>query len=122
MLTRAISGVVLVGMLAVGGMKPAHAQFAVIDVASLAQLVQQVSTLQQQVATARSQLSQAQSEYAAITGNRGMQLLLSGTQRNYLPTNWPQVSQVMSGSSGSYPALAGQGTTLVEANAVLSPP
>ena len=37
-----------------------------------------------------------------------MQLLLSGTVRNYLPTDWTQVSQVLSGSSGSFPALAGE--------------
>jgi type IV secretion system protein VirB5 len=118
---KAFVGSVLVGLLAVAVIKPVHAQFAVIDVASLAQLVQEVSTLEQQVATAKSQLSQAQSAYAAITGNRGMQLLLSGTQRNYLPTNWTQVSQVMSGSSGSYPALARSTSSLVSTNAVLTP-
>jgi type IV secretion system protein VirB5 len=121
MLTKAILGMVLTVLLAVGVPKPAHAQFAVIDVASLAQLVQEYETLQQQLSTAENQLNQARSAYAAITGNRGMQLLLSGTQRNYLPTNWTQLSQVMSGRSGSYPALASNVSTLVSANAVLTP-
>jgi type IV secretion system protein VirB5 len=121
MLNRAIFGVFLAVWLAVGVPKPAHAQFAVIDVASLTQLIQEYETLQQQVATARSQLTQAQNEYAAITGNRGMQLLLSGTNRNYLPANWTQLSQVMGGSSASYPALAGEVSALVAANAVLTP-
>jgi type IV secretion system protein VirB5 len=121
MLNRAIFGVLLVGVLTVGVSRPAHAQFAVIDVASLGQLVNEVQQLEQQVATARSQLAQAQSEYAAITGSRGMQLLLSGTVRNYLPTSWADLSQVMSGSSGSFPALAGQVTALLAANAVLTP-
>jgi type IV secretion system protein VirB5 len=121
MLTRAIVGVVLAGLLAVGIPPPAHAQFPVIDVASLTQLIQEYETLQQQLSTAESQLSQARSEYAAITGNRGMQTLLAGTNRNYLPTNWSQLSQVMNGSPGGYPALATQVTTLVNANAVLSP-
>ena len=121
MLTRAIVGFILAGLITVGIPKPAHAQFAVIDVASIVQLVQEVQQLEQQVATARSQLAQAQSEYAAITGNRGMQLLLSGTNRNYLPTNWTQLSQVMGGSSASYPALAGEVSALVAANAVLTP-
>ena len=88
-------------ILAFGAPKPAHAQFAVIDVASIAQLIQEVQQLEQQVATAKSQLTQAQSEYAAITGNRGMQNLLSGTNRNYLPTDWTQLAQVMTGSSAS---------------------
>jgi type IV secretion system protein VirB5 len=112
---------VLAGLLAVGVPKPAHAQFAVIDVASIAQLVQEVKELEQQVATAKSQLAQAQSEYAAITGGRGMQLLLSGTLRNYLPSNWAQLSQVLSGGSASFPALASELTALVGANAVLTP-
>jgi len=118
---KTLISALFVGFLCFGAIRPAHAQFAVIDIASIVQLVQEVQLLEQQVATARSQLSQAQAEYAAITGNRGMQNLLSGTNRNYLPTDWPQLQQVMSGSSGSYPALAGQVTTLVNSNAVLSP-
>jgi type IV secretion system protein VirB5 len=121
MRTKAIFAVLLMGLLAFGGPKAAHAQFAVIDVASLAQLIQEYETLQQQLSTAENQLNQARSAYAAITGNRGMQLLLSGTQRNYLPTNWTQLSQVMSGRSGSYPALASNVSSLVSANAVLTP-
>jgi len=121
MFSKVVSGFVLVGLLALGGARPAHAQFAVIDVASLTQLIQEYETLQQQLSTAQSQLSQAQSEYAAITGSRGMQNLLSGTPRNYLPMNWAQVSQVLSGSSGSYPALAASIASLVNANAVLTP-
>ena len=121
MSSKTLISVLFAGFLCFGAIRPAHAQFAVIDIASIVQLVQEVQQLEQQVATAKSQLSQAQAEYAAITGNRGMQNLLSGTNRNYLPTDWPQLLQVMSGSSGSYPALAGQVTTLVNSNAVLSP-
>ena len=56
---------------------PAHAQFAVIDVASLTQLVSQVQTLEQQLATARGQLTQAQASYQSMTGSRGMEQLLA---------------------------------------------
>lgn len=111
----------LIGFFGVGAVRPAAAQFAVIDVASIVQLVQQVQELQQQVATARSQLSQAQSEFASITGSRGMQLLLSGTVRNYLPTDAASLAQVLSGSSGTYPALAASVSSLVTSNAVLTP-
>ncbi|MBV9345417.1 MAG: type IV secretion system family protein, partial [Gammaproteobacteria bacterium] len=48
----------------------------------------EVQTLEEQVATARNQLGQAQAEFAAITGDRGMQSLLGGTPRNYLPADW----------------------------------
>jgi type IV secretion system protein VirB5 len=121
MFSKIVTGFVLVGLLALGGTRPAHAQFAVIDVASLAQLIQQYSTLQQELTTAENQLNQARSAYAAITGSRGMQNLLSGTNRNYLPTNWSQVSQVMSGSSGAYPGLASNVTSIQNSNAVLTP-
>ena len=66
----------------------AHAQFAVIDIASVTQLLAEVQTLTQQLQTARSQLSQSQAEFQSITGNRGMEQLLAGTPRNYLPANW----------------------------------
>jgi type IV secretion system protein VirB5 len=121
MLPRTTLTFCLLALLAFGGVRPAHAQFAVIDVASIAQLVQEVQQLEQQVATAKSQLAQAQSEYAAMTGPRGMEQLLSGTLRNYLPTDWAQVSQVLSGSSGSFPSLAGEVLNLVTSNAVLTP-
>jgi type IV secretion system protein VirB5 len=121
MLPRMTLSLYLLALLAFSGARPAHAQFAVIDVASIMQLVQQVQQLEQQVATARSQLAQAQSEYAAITGTRGMQQLLSGTVRNYLPADWTQVSQVMGGASGSFPTLAGDIRTLMTSNAVLTP-
>jgi type IV secretion system protein VirB5 len=121
MFPKAILGVFLAGVLPLSAPRPAHAQVPVIDVASIVQSVQQVLQLEQQVATAKSQLTQAQSEYAAMTGSRGMQNLLSGTNRNYLPTDWTQVSQVLSGSSGSYPALATNVSALMRANAVLTP-
>jgi type IV secretion system protein VirB5 len=120
--SRAILSVFLTGFMALGAIRPAHAQFAVIDVASIVQLVQEVQELEQQVQTAQSQLSQAQAEYAAITGTRGMQQLLSGTVRNYLPTDWAQLAQILTGSSGSFPALAGNLSSLITANAVLTPP
>jgi type IV secretion system protein VirB5 len=120
MSTKALWGCLVVFVAGIVA-RPAQAQFAVIDVASIVQLVQEVQQLEQQVATARSQLAQAQSEYAAITGNRGMQSLLAGTNRNYLPANWGQLSQVLTGTSGSYPAFAAQVSALMTANAVLTP-
>jgi type IV secretion system protein VirB5 len=98
----------------------AHAQFAVIDVASLTQLISQLQALEQQLATARSQLTQAQAEYQSMTGARGMQLLLAGTTRNYLPADWATLQGVLQGSSGAFPALAADLRGAVGSNAVLS--
>lgn len=101
----------------------AHAQFAVIDVAAVTQLVSEVQQLEQQLATARNQLLQTQAEFQAMTGNRGLQSLLSGTVRNYLPQDWLTVEGALQGAgvgAGAYPVLAADLARAITANAVLS--
>jgi type IV secretion system protein VirB5 len=99
----------------------ADAQWAVIDVGAIAQLAQQYATLKQQLSTAENALSQAQAQYQAITGGRGMQNLLSGTNRNYLPTNWPQVVAAINQTSSGFTTLASSIQSSIGANAVLTP-
>jgi type IV secretion system protein VirB5 len=102
------------------GLAPAaRAQFAVIDVASVSQLVSEVQVLEQQLATARSELTQAQTEYESITGARGMGRLLAGTVRNYLPPDWATLKGVLQGSA-RYPQLAADLQSAVKAATVLS--
>jgi type IV secretion system protein VirB5 len=103
--------VLLVLVLTLGLCPPAKAQFAVIDVASLAQLIQEVQQMQQALQTAQNQLIQAQQEYSSITGLRGMQNLLSGINRNYLPGTWSQLPT----------ALATPLRSQINSNAVLTP-
>jgi len=95
----------------------ARAQFAVIDVASLGQLIQQASLLTQQLQTVRAQLSQAQALYQSVTGGRGMEQLLSNVDRNYLPADLPTLVAAVNGAG----ALGSQIQTLIDANAVLPP-
>jgi type IV secretion system protein VirB5 len=99
----------------------AHAQFAVIDVASVAQLLNEVQTLAQQVQTAQAQLSQAQAEFKAMTGDRGMEQLLGGINRNYLPAN-PAALQAAAQGGGSFTALAGGVRGALARESVLSAP
>ncbi len=120
-MSKSLYAFAVLAVLGLTSIRNANAQFAVIDVASIVQLVEQVQQLEQQVQTARSQLSQAQAEYASMTGTRGMQSLLPGINRNYLPTDWAELSQSMTGAGSSYPALASSITTLVTANAILTP-
>jgi type IV secretion system protein VirB5 len=103
------------------GIPAARAQFAVIDVASLTQLVSEVQTLGQQLATARSELAQAQAEYQSVTGTRGMERLLAGTTRNYLPADWATLQRALQ-SGGSFPALAADLKNALGLAAVLSGP
>ena len=66
---------------------PAEAQFAVIDVAAVNQLVQQMNAWQQQLMSMRMQLLQLEQTRIALTGFRGMDKLLplTSADRNYLP-------------------------------------
>jgi len=99
---------------------PVQAQWAVVDVPATLQLVQEVQTAAQQLATLKSQLQQAEQTLQAMSGPRGMQQLLSGTDRNYLPTNWSQLNGAGAGAGGTYASLAGNIQNLLAANAKLS--
>jgi len=101
-----LDGLAVAIALLFGLLSTARAQFAVIDVASLSQLVSEVKVLEQQLSTARSELTQTQSEYESITGPRGMDRLLAGTVRNYLPPDWAAVQAVSQQGSVRYPQLA----------------
>lgn len=114
--------VALITLVLAAGPPAAHAQFAVIDVASLTQLITQLQTLEQELDTARSQLAQAQAEYQAMTGNRGMQQLLSGTARNYLPSDWNTLQGTLQGTGGSFSALSVSVHSALDAQTVLGSP
>jgi type IV secretion system protein VirB5 len=98
----------------------ARAQWAVIDVGAITQLIQEVQTMSQQLITAEAQLQQAKNTLQSMSGGRGMQMLLSGTNRNYLPTSSAQLTSAIQGS-GSYPGLTLDVRNAVNANAMLTP-
>jgi P-type DNA transfer protein VirB5 len=102
---------------------PSHAQWAVVDVGAITQLIQEVNYWKQQIQAMTSQLNQLQSTYNAMTGNRGMQNLLPMTPqaRNYLPTNWQGLMAALNGLSGSYGVLSAQLNSTLAANAILTP-
>lgn len=101
------------------GIPAAQAQFAVIDVASVTQLISQLNTLEQQLATAKEDLSQAKSAYQSTVGGRGMEQLLSGTVRNYLPGNWSSLQGAFQSAGGAYSVLSADLTATLQANAIL---
>ena len=82
---------VVTALVLMGAVPPARAQMAVVDVGAIAQLIEQVET-------ARSHLEQAYREYESMTGGRGMEQLLAGTVRNYLPSDWQALEQALNGS------------------------
>jgi type IV secretion system protein VirB5 len=98
----------------------AHAQFAVIDVGAIGQLIQQVQTLRQQLETARNQLTEARTTLESMRGARGMEQLLAGTVRNYLPEDWAALEAAVRQASATHAGLGAQIRLILEANAVLS--
>ena len=96
----------------------ARAQFAVIDVTAITQMIQQAQILQQQLTTAQDHLAQARMEFESITGGRGMEQLLGGTQRNYLPASWADLQGAMGFGGG---ALGNGIAASVAQNSVLPP-
>jgi type IV secretion system protein VirB5 len=100
----------------------ARAQWAVIDMPAIVQLVQEVQTMQQQLTVARNELQSTQQTLQAMTGDRGMVGLLGGTNRNYLPANWTQVTSAFQGTgTGGYAGLSTDVQTAMATNAVLPP-
>jgi type IV secretion system protein VirB5 len=112
-------GTSLAGVLLLAATSAAHAQFAVIDVAAVTQLVSEVQTLEQQLATARSQLTQAQAQLQAMTGDRGMEQLLGGITRNYLPSDIAALASAAQGG-GAFATLGADVRQALSAIPVLS--
>jgi P-type DNA transfer protein VirB5 len=106
------------------GMAHMHARagIPVIDVANLAQAIQQVLSWVQQYQQMTTQLQQQVQQIQAITGGRGMEALMPMTNaaRNYLPPDYAQLMQAVNGASATYAGLSGQVQSITAANAVLS--
>lgn len=100
----------------------AHAGIPVIDVANLAQAIQQVLAWAQQYEQMYQQIEQMRAQYQAITGSRGMQGLLPMTNamRNYLPSDYQELLDAVNATSETYTGLSGQVQSITAANAVLS--
>lgn len=120
MVTRRKLGLLVVCLLMAAGAPAVRAQWAVIDVGAIAQLVEQIATMYQQLETARNTLRQAEQQYRATTGGRGMERLLSGTDRNYLPANWAQLEAAVQRADGAYRALGTRLQAILSDNALLS--
>lgn len=101
------------------GMPAAYAQLAVIDTASVSQLVTQARMLQDQLSTARDQLARAEEQLRSMQGTRGMEQLLAGTVRNYLPSDWRQVQDLLSAGAPAYEALSLALKQALDVNALL---
>jgi len=86
----------------------------VIDVANLAQAVEQVQAWQQQY-------QQMQQQINSMNGNRNMGGLLANENRSYLPPDWNSAMSLLNTNSGtSYGTLAQKAQQIQQANAILS--
>jgi type IV secretion system protein VirB5 len=118
MTIRNIPSILAILIVSIMSVSTAHAQWAVVDAPAIVQLIQEVEDLEQVISTARNQLQQAKQALQTMTGDRGMEMLLGGTVRNYLPSGWQQVANAAQGGGG---ALAADIQSNVAVNSVLSP-
>lgn len=56
-----------------------------------------------------------------MTGDRGMEQLLAGANRNYLPTDWGQLTAALNDTSSAYPALSAGVQLALTEDTVLTP-
>ena len=100
------TSIAVVALILMAAAPQARAQFAVIDVAAVTQLVTEVQNLEQALTVAREHLEEAQAELRSMTGDRGMEQLLAGMNRNYLPTDWGQIAAAINNTSTAYAGLS----------------
>ena len=108
------------GLLLIAVAPIARAQWAVIDVAAVARLSAELQTLDQSLTTQQQVFGAAEAQLRGMSGTRGMQDLLGGIRRNYLPENWAQLRAAADGSPGSYPDLSAAVRGAMSAHAYLS--
>jgi type IV secretion system protein VirB5 len=111
---------VIVALSLLAGAPVAHAQWAVVDVGAIAQLVREVAVMESALTTAQSELQQAEQSYRAMTGNRGMASLLSGTTRNYLPTSSSELQALLEQGATPYTTVASAMQGMIAQHAVLT--
>ena len=117
--TRA-KAMLLVVLLAMSG--SVGAAMPVVDIAAVQQLLREITAWNEQLQGMRLQLTQLQQTRAALTGPRGMDqvLPLTPAARNYLPSDWSGVSELIHGGAAADPALAAAARGQLATNAVLS--
>lgn len=111
----------IITLFLMAGAPAAHAQFAVVDVAAVTQLVTEVQNLEQALTVAREHLAEADTELRSMTGDRGMEQLLAGANRNYLPGDWGQLTAALNDTSSAYAALSAGIQQALTEDTVLSP-
>lgn len=120
-MSKSIFQGLIIAVLMFAAAAPASAQWAVVDAPAIIQLIQEVKEMEQEVQTAESQLSQAKQALATMTGDRGMEFLLGGITRNYLPSSWSQLTGAMTSNGLGTADLSASIRTAVGLNAVLTP-
>lgn len=104
------------------GVQPAAQAMAVVDIRAIAQLKQQITMMTKQLSTAKDQLSEARQTFESLNGGRGMEQLLAGTVRNYLPASWTELDSAIRQGVGAFQALASEVQSTIEGNAILAGP
>ncbi|QBC45839.1 P-type DNA transfer protein VirB5 [Iodobacter fluviatilis] len=110
----------LISLVLVAAFATQHANatgIPVVDVANLAQTVQQVITAADQLAQMKSQLDQMKQQYDAISGMRGLgDIFNDPALRDALPSDWRQVYDGV--KNGKYQGISGTAKAIKDANRI----
>ncbi|HYR06084.1 MAG TPA: type IV secretion system protein, partial [Gallionella sp.] len=105
-MSRIIRKFVIV-LLAAMGIGPVFGSgIPVIDVAAISNQLKQIAYMVQQLQQMQQQVAVLQAQVRAITGGRGMETLLSGQVRNYLPPEWNEAMNLLNQGNQAYRQLA----------------
>jgi type IV secretion system protein VirB5 len=80
--------IVIASMVSIAIIAPVHAAFPVIDIANLAQAINQIAAWKQQFEQMSAQYKQLERQYAAVTGSRNLgQIVNNPALRDIVPQN-----------------------------------
>lgn len=116
-LLKGLAARLLLGWAFVAGPSVAHAGIPVIDLANLAQAVQEVLSSITQIQNQISQIRQLQAQYEAISGSRNLGAILNNPLlQDYVPRDAVQVIRTI--EADGYGGLQGAGKALRDARMV----
>lgn len=89
----------------------------VVDGANLAQnaanFAKEIQNMMQQLDTAKQHVDEQIKQFESLTGSRGLETLLDGTVRNYIPDSWKDAISILEKPTG-YGDIAGKAQEIME--------
>lgn len=103
----------------VGANTAQGAGIPVVDSANLSQnaanFAKEIKNMADQLQTAKQHVEEQIKQFESLTGSRGLETLLDGTVRNYIPASWNDAMDILSKPTG-YGDIAGKASEILQAH------